>query len=606
MIVGCIFSVVLISIYSLAGVQARDLTSSVNSGTFHPLIAHAHNDYYHDVPLYDALNCGFTSIEADLLLRGDTLYVGHDSSEITAKNTLESLYLEPLNEMVENCGGCVSPGVKTIYLLLDIKSEGDKTFAVLKPTLRRYGTMLTSWIDDKIHERAVTVILSGNRPIEMVSEERERFVALDGRLDDLENGVSSSLFPVISENWRRLFSWRGEGQIPDPERESLRKIIEKAHANGHKIRFWATDVASPSRRRLVWSELQRYGVDYINTDDLQGLQEYLDENGSGRDISCEASFTPDLYWTASAPLVQSVNTGGELWISVKDPSIVRYNDRWHLFCTVRGHKRSHAVVYLSFPDWNQAGRAEQHILTCHSGYFCAPQVFYFSPQKKWYMICQTSDASWDPEYQPAYGTTDDISDPRSWSALKPLGATKPEAARAWLDFWIVCDEQKAHLFFTSLDGNMWRSETALADFPHGWSTAVLALHGDVFEASHTYRLLGAGKYLTVIEAQHGHGWRYYKSYLADRLDGEWVPLAAEKDLAFASMLNVKHPVDRWTDVISHGELLRTGFDERLEVDPQGLRMVFQGVLENERQGKQYGDIPWRLGLLERITSPVDE
>ena len=45
----------------------------------------------------------------------------------------------------------------------------------------------------------------------------------------------------------------------------------------------------------------------------------------------------------------------------------------------------------------------------------------------------------------------------------------------------------------------------------------------------------------VVEAQNGHGWRYYKAYLADRLDGQWIPLAAEKDVAFASMLNVEQP-----------------------------------------------------------------
>jgi hypothetical protein len=45
-------------------------------------------------------------------------------------------------------------------------------------------------------------------------------------------------------------------------------------------------------------------------------------------------------------------------------------------------------------------------------------------------------------------------------------------------------------------------------------------------------------------------------------------------------------------------LVRTGIDERLEVDPAGLRFVFQGVLDEERRGKDYGAIPWRLGLLE--------
>ena len=51
-------------------------------------------------------------------------------------------------------------------------------------------------------------------------------------------------------------------------------------------------------------------------------------------------------------------------------------------------------------------------------------------------------------------------------------------------------------------------------------------------------------------------------------------------------------------MVSHGELLRAGSDEKLEVDPANLRFLFQGVLEKDRQGKGYGEIPWKLGLLE--------
>jgi len=51
-------------------------------------------------------------------------------------------------------------------------------------------------------------------------------------------------------------------------------------------------------------------------------------------------------------------------------------------------------------------------------------------------------------------------------------------------------------------------------------------------------------------------------------------------------------------ILSHGELLRDGCDEHLEVDPARLRFLFQGVLDRHRQGKSYGQIPWRLGMLE--------
>jgi hypothetical protein len=263
---------------------------------------------------------------------------------------------------------------------------------------------------------------------------------------------------------------------------------------------------------------------------------------------------------------------------------------------VRGTERSHQIEYLCFADWDHTGSAERRMLTMHPGFFCAPQVFYFAPQSRWYLICQASSEDWEPNYGAAYATTDDISDPSSWSPLSPLGARQADG-KAGLDFWIICDDTRAHLFFTTLDGRMWREETSLEDFPKGWSEPVLALQDDIFEASHTYRLKGMGKYLTVVEAQGGQGWRYFKAYVADTLDGAWTPLAASRDRCFASMGNVRFPGSRWTDCISHGELLRAGHDQRLEVDPTDLRFVFQGVLDRDRQGRGYGEIPWRLGLL---------
>jgi hypothetical protein len=306
----------------------------------------------------------------------------------------------------------------------------------------------------------------------------------------------------------------------------------------------------------------------------------------------------DFAWSYGPAALEARAVDGVEFISVKDPSIVRHGDKWHLFCTVRGPQRSHAIVYLSFGEFREADKAERHVLSCHPGYFCAPQVFYFTPQQRWYLICQAADEAWgEPPYRPAFSTTADVSDPDSWAKLRPLFEAKPDNVKAWLDFWVICDDAKAHLFFTSLDGKMWRAETSLAAFPKGWSTPVPALEGDVFEASHTYKLEGRNQYLTLIEAQNGHGWRYYKAYLADRLDGEWQPIAADRDNAFASMRNVKPAGERWTDVVSHGELLRRGYDEKLEVDPAHLQLLFQGVLDKDRQGKSYGQIPWRLGLL---------
>jgi hypothetical protein len=304
-------------------------------------------------------------------------------------------------------------------------------------------------------------------------------------------------------------------------------------------------------------------------------------------------------WRSSPPLLTARDVDGWQWHSVKDPSIVRHEDRWHLFATVRGRDRSHAILYVSFADWEEAEQAPRRILPMHSGYFCAPQIFYFRPQKLWYLICQASNEAWGPpSYRAAYSTTADLSNPDSWTPLQPLFTPDPPDHKIGLDFWVICDDSHAHLFSTTNDGKMWRRQVPLAEFPRGWSAPRLALQDDIFEASHTYRLAGTSRFLTLIEAQNGQGWRYYKAYLADRLDGPWQPLAATREHAFASLANVLQPEPRWTDSISHGELIRSGSDETLTVDPSlRLGFIYQGVLDPDRRGKAYGDIPWRLGLL---------
>lgn len=256
------------------------------------------------------------------------------------------------------------------------------------------------------------------------------------------------------------------------------------------------------------------------------------------------------------------------------------------------------MAYTSLEDWSQAEQAQWRLLTNHAGYFCAPQVFYFTPHRKWYLICQAARDDWEPHYQPAFATSETIADPDGWSALQPLYGYKPENLKGWIDFWVICDATNAYLFFTSNDGRMWRSATAITDFPRGWSRPELALQDEIFEASHTYKIKGSGRYLTLVEEQNGIGWRYYKAYTADRLDGAWIPWAATRDNAFASMKNVIQTAGHWTDSVSHGELLRAGSDEHLEVDPQRLEFLFQGVLESDRRGKKYGEIPWKLGLLK--------
>ena len=97
---------------------------------------------------------------------------------------------------------------------------------------------------------------------------------------------------------------------------------------------------------------------------------------------------------------------------------------------------------------------------------------------------------------------------------------------------------------------------------------------------------------------------YYKAYLADRLDGPWMPVADTADRPFAGWKNIRPApgVEPWTDNVSHGELVRDGWDETLTVDPENLRFVFQGMWEKDKSGNAYGEFPWRIGLLTPVST----
>jgi hypothetical protein len=284
-------------------------------------------------------------------------------------------------------------------------------------------------------------------------------------------------------------------------------------------------------------------------------------------------------------------------VALKDPSIIFHDGRWHLFATLRMKSGRVCMQYLNFTDWAQANTAPRGLISFTEKYHSAPQVFYFSPHRRWYLVFQLADESRTPKFGPCFSTTTTLTDVKSWTRPQPMITNGPEKPK-WLDFWVICAADKAHLFYTSLDGHLWRRETKLADFPLGWSEPMLALKADIFEASHTYKLKGRREYLTIIEAKTAER-RYYKAYVADRLEGPWHGLADSLEKPFAARENVQQSPE-WTASVSHGELLRSGVDEHMEVSPEHLRFLYQGVSEPDYRSTKYGGIPWRLGLLEML------
>ncbi|KAE8139441.1 histone acetylation protein-domain-containing protein [Aspergillus pseudotamarii] len=185
-----------------------------------PIPVHSHNDYWRDIPFYTGLSKGCVSTEADVWLYNGTLYVGHDESSLTEERTFESLYVNPMLDVLKRQNPqtrfVTSPtknGVfdtttsQTLYFFVDVKTSGPETFeaviSALEP-LRKEG-YLTSLKDNKtVTSGPITVIGTGNTPLDMVGPVANRDYFFDAHLDALEENpeITSLISPIASTSFQ--------------------------------------------------------------------------------------------------------------------------------------------------------------------------------------------------------------------------------------------------------------------------------------------------------------------------------------------------------------------------------------------------------------------
>jgi len=254
----------------LASVSAS--AAEINEEQLPPLThAHAHNDYEHSRPLFDALDHGFASVEADIHLVDGQLLVAHSRRAVKAGRTLQSLYLDPLRVRARKFGGRIYPnGDPTFYLLIDGKSDANSIWPVLRKILNDYSDIITSFEGTNVERKAVTVVLTGNRPRNLLPGEKIRPAGLDAQLPDLNRPNPNGIFLWMSEDWKPLFTWRGQGEFPPLEKARLLDIVAKSHERNMKVRFWDAPESV-----AFWTELRQDRVDLLNADDLAGCEKFL-------------------------------------------------------------------------------------------------------------------------------------------------------------------------------------------------------------------------------------------------------------------------------------------------------------------------------------------
>jgi endo-1,4-beta-xylanase len=309
---------------------------------------------------------------------------------------------------------------------------------------------------------------------------------------------------------------------------------------------------------------------------------------------------PSFQWSSGAPVIAPrVGAGGVT--GFKNASVVYDGGRWHVFVTTVG-PAGYGLGYLSFRRWSEANSAPLHNLASSpigGGFRAAPQVFYFAPQKLWYLVYQSGNAS--------YSTNPDLDNPNGWTAPKDFYAGVPDLIQKnltggfWVDMWVICDDTTCYLFSSDNRGHLFRSQTTKTSFPNGMSQPVIAAQDSgqstTFASSRVYQIAGTGHYLLTSQAFGGDGHGYLRSWTATSIAGPWTPLADTAATPFAGAGNITFPAGTWTSDVVWGELIRDGVDQKQTVSPCELRLLYLG-LDHRFQDNQ----AFQIGLLTQTNS----
>lgn len=219
---------------------------------------HAHNDYEKPVPLQTALDNRVDYIEADVWLVDGKLMVAHERKDINPARTLDSLYLNPIVRLfAQNKGRISSDRTYSPALVIDLKDKFDEVWPVLQARLSKNIDIF----NPLSNPTGIQIIISGNRPRVEVMLDYPMFVKFDGRSTEIYDDDTNKRVALISDSFRSYSRWDGNGDIPDADREKLKRIIRRAHDQKKMIRFWA----APDNPN-AWKQLRKLGVDVLNTD----------------------------------------------------------------------------------------------------------------------------------------------------------------------------------------------------------------------------------------------------------------------------------------------------------------------------------------------------
>ncbi|KAB8343213.1 hypothetical protein FH972_022803 [Carpinus fangiana] len=295
-------------------------------GSVQPLDCHSHNDNERRLPLFEALHYGCTSIEADvwLLEQDESLLVGHSRHSLHQRRNLASMYIRPIEHMLDQrnpAGSTPVSGVfdlepqRSLVLLVDLKSDGYKALPILEQQLAplRSKGYLTHYNGRWVVDGLVTVVVTGNAPFDLVTaDDSYRDVFFDAPLaliwedhnkdnvaepkeihatpleqeqskgqglTGLEGITNASVFTPINSYYASVSYKQALNRNFPPifppsasQVEMMRQMVEAAQSQGLKVRFWSAPNWPPRLRNTFWAIATLLGVDMIGVDDARAYQ----------------------------------------------------------------------------------------------------------------------------------------------------------------------------------------------------------------------------------------------------------------------------------------------------------------------------------------------
>lgn len=231
------------------------------------LNAHSHNDYLQSTPFFLAYNSHFGSIEADIWAVNGDLFVAHNSSEIKPDRSLDALYILPIVKLFRGDGGKAwNDNPSTFQFLVELKTAVEPTLSLLVEKLKKYPDVF----DSNVNKNAIIVTITGHLPEPKEFRKYPLFIFYDGNLKKKYNDQERKRIALYSANLKEITLWNGQGTIPEKDEIRLTQIIDSVHSLTKKIRFWnAPDIPN------AWKTYMNLGVDFINTDHIGELSNFL-------------------------------------------------------------------------------------------------------------------------------------------------------------------------------------------------------------------------------------------------------------------------------------------------------------------------------------------